>query len=107
MNLFLVSAPLPGGDGGLVCACANLTKATIGVDIILQSNGGGSACNGLSNPSGIPVECESFQSNVTMCKVRRDDGKAISKKHVLCTLSALDVNGNPTTVVPVDIKFRK
>lgn len=102
---FLISAPVPGGAGGLVCACTNLTKKTLLIDFILQQQSGGSACSDQLSLSGSLADCQRLYTSTTICKVRRSDGKRINKKQLSCTLSALDGSGNPIAVVPVNQKL--
>ncbi len=104
----LVSAPLKGGDNGVVCSCINLTKNPIDVDFII--------IRGTTSYSGnvqtiSPGTTRHFWPNLitdpSVCHVIRDDGKSVSAKHLKCTFSAVDANGNPTAVIPVDTKFKQ
>lgn len=103
---YLVSKPIPGGAGGLVCACTNLTKSSHVVTFIIQHKSGGGACTNLPVPSGGVQDCERPYTSPSMCKVRRIDGLAITTKQFSCTLSALDGSGNPLAVVAVDKKYK-
>jgi hypothetical protein len=102
----LASAPLPGGEGGLVCACTNLTDKTIVVDFTLQVPAGSTNCWGESIAPGRPGSCETALTSIRICRVSRDDGKSASAKQLACSWSAVDANGNPTAVVPVDKKVK-
>jgi hypothetical protein len=103
----LLSAPLKGGAGGAVCACANLTDKTIEVDFLLVRLSGGLACLGELVYPDRPTPCEKPFTEVVMCTVFRSDGKSLSTKQLTCTLSSIDANGNPTAVVPVDNKLKR
>jgi hypothetical protein len=103
----LASAPLPAGEGGLVCACTNLTDKTIVVDFRLSTNSTSADCNAQSIDSGYSVSCTSASGLLRHCRIRQVDGKSLSVKQLACSLSALDAAGRPTTVVPVDKKLKQ
>ncbi len=100
----LMSPPLPPGDNGFTCGCLNLTKDYINVQIQLVSSAG---VNGLSRNIAYGfVDSYTLNTATTRsCRVMRVDRKTVRTKHLRCTLSAIDINGNPTAVVPVDIKY--
>ncbi len=104
----LISSPLDGGDSGLICACTNLTKNVITVDIqFLRWDGTAGSPFELSINPGFPRAVWTTSSSLSVCKVSRTDGKSLSSKHVACNLMASDVNNDPVAVVPVDIKFKQ
>ena len=74
----LVSAPLKGGAGGVVCSCANLTRNTIVVDFSIISTNGANNCSDQSIGAGSVEECVLSTMLARICRVRRDDGKSVA-----------------------------
>jgi hypothetical protein len=102
----LASAPLPPGEGGLLCACTNLTNKPIVVDFRLTTTSTSTSCSSESIESGQTASCDSTSSLLRNCRIAQVNGKALSAKQLACSLSALDAAGRPTTVVPVDKKLK-
>ena len=46
-------------------------------------------------------------STTRFCKIIRVDRKTIKTKNLVCTFSAIDMNGNPTVLVHVDNKYKQ
>lgn len=103
----LMSAPLKGGAGGAVCACTNLTSQSIEVDFALVGQSGGTPCTNQTIFPGEPTPCQTATTAVVVCRVSRIDGKSASTKHLACSLSSIDANGNSTAVVPVNEKLKQ
>src|SRR5262245_32695332 len=100
----LLSTPLKGGEGGLVCSCVNLTDDSIVVDFSLRQNGSVLFCSGVSVVAGNANSCTKASQGVRSCGVSREDGKPVSTSQLACNLTSLDAAGNPIVVVPVDQK---
>ncbi len=103
----LISAPLAGGAGGLMCACTNLRAKPIEVtikinltDVVVPS----------ANVVIQPGSAKKFNLRGTPqtgnCHIFRQDRSPVLSKHVSCTLSAMDGNDHPIAVIPVNRKFK-
>lgn len=107
----LISQPLKSGAGGVVCSCVNLTKETIVANFLLLDSGlGGFSCGDQSIPPyGYLKSCPINGGNAATrtCKVSLVNGMSVSTKMLSCTLSAVDAAGNPTAVVPVNLKLQQ
>lgn len=102
----LISPPIKGGAGGLICACTNLTSEPIEVRFRLAFVNGTLFCNDQNISPAFLKTCSVASQEVRTCDVTRTDGKALSPKQLACTFSSFDGNGNPTITVPVDRKLK-
>ncbi len=102
----LVSPPLPPGENGYTCAYTNLTNNWLEIYIQLLSTGGGSNMTRNIAP-GSMGEFTLDVSTTRFCKIIRVDRKTIKTKNLVCTFSAIDMNGNPTVLVHVDNKYKQ
>jgi hypothetical protein len=103
----LASVPLKGGEGGSYCSCANLSKAAIHVQLLLQGEGTAfSGCFVDIGPGAIR-DCDAPAGAIWSCQVSRTDGRSASAKDLACSLATVDSAGNPTAIVPVDKKLKR
>ncbi len=103
----LVSSPLPPGEGGHNCACTNLTKNTIEVEFNLVYTTGYTYLDRTIQSGNADSFAITSTAYTRLCRIIRGDGKTVKEKDLACTLSAIDANGNPTAVVPVNLKFKR
>ena len=99
----LVSAPLKGGAGGLLCSCTSLGGEIV-VDFALGNDLGATRCNNvsLSGADGCPAAVPTTRR----CRVGRSDGRALTTRQIACSFMSLDGAGQPLVVVPVDKRKR-
>ncbi len=103
----LVSDPLPGGSGGFVCSCINLSKEPVTVTFVLSHSAGSFLCNNVSiSQGGFPESCTVTGSIPRVCKVFRADEKTPSPRKLVCTLSAVTSAGTLVGTVPVNHKLK-
>lgn len=115
----LISAPLSVGDDGslnppgLRCACTNLMAKPI--EIIFTINAVDAANIGFATSSPARTIDPGSVKHYTLggsviagnCNVRRVDGIKVLTKQLSCTLSAIDNNGSPIAVEPVNKKHKR
>lgn len=107
---YLASSPLTtGSDGEHNCSCVNLSDKTIRLNIIIE----GQSAEGMEQSSFSdtdPGKTKTFSTgefSAASCKVEQVSYKPLNKKKVVCSFSAVDVNGSPQFVLPVDKKFMR
>jgi hypothetical protein len=104
----LASVPMVMPSGGVACSCVNVTAETI--DVVLRIGDSGIphltslSPGGMANVGQFP---EGGTLPMTYCKVFRQGGGKLSAKHLACSLSSVDGDGNPTVVVPLDRKIKE
>lgn len=100
----LLSAAIPPGSGGFVCACTNLTSESVSVSFAIKTFNGASFCS-RTIARGFVGSCSLSSNEVSACHVLRHDDKSLVAKTFLCTMSAVDATGTPTVTVPVSARF--
>ncbi len=108
----LISASIAGGDLDLVCACTNLTKKNLPLQVTLtdRNNAQWGCLPAPGIDPGKALVCTA-QGSVTPalggnCTVSRTDAIKITNQHVACTFTSLDSTGRSISV-PVDRKFKR
>ncbi len=101
----LTSVPIPGGSGGLTCACTNLTKKSIDIRlVILTSVGGGSEVYATIPPFSMRGVGIGSGTSDAICRVEKQNGRTLSTKQVACSFYSEDSTGR--LIVPVDKKLK-
>lgn len=105
----LLSTPVQG-DGGVTCACVNLTKSALQVSFGLKEQGvlGGGGCSQTIEPGSFQ-RCVAGTSADTLfiCEVRRADRKTVKSRDLACTMQARDAAGNTVAIVPLEHKRKR
>lgn len=104
---YLISQPIPTSSGGATCACINMLKKPIILNIQIRSLVSTVTSYGVEiDPGGIQERVYGIET-VAYCKVWRNDLELITTKQVRCTMSATDLNNAPIIVEPVNIKAKR
>lgn len=101
----LISAPLKGGEGGVICSCTNMTKNNISIFFHIDTYGASSSSSYMDIfPKDTRFHARPYQTPST-CRIIREDRKKVSARKLKCNITSVDINENPMAVLPVDIKI--
>ena len=112
-EITLISAALPGGAGGVTCACTNLKASPLDITIKITTTTIGDPLSVASNFTIQPGYTAKYTStgwaglvSSGNCNIIRQDRVQVRAKDLSCTFSAIDAGGYPIVTIPVDKNFK-